>query len=172
MQNNFNEQFIKLFEELTKLCKENNVGDPFSYSRGKEIYQSIKMNHKVAATYSGEDAISKEGKKIEYKSTICKKIKATYNGISVFPSWEEQEKYLKEQKISCYEEHYFFRYDENLSGTIVECWKMSGEKVYDILQPKIKKQFYSKKQKNSKDPRIGVTLSTGEIYKYGTKIEM
>ena len=40
------------------------------------------LKHKVAETYSGPDGIDCDGE-CEYKSTIDKNIKATYNGISV-----------------------------------------------------------------------------------------
>jgi hypothetical protein len=170
MLKTFEEEYIELFEKLTSLCYENKVGDPFSYARGKEIYQAVKFGHKISETYSGADAYNVAGNKVEYKSTISKKINATYNGISVLETWEEQETYLKEQKIKCYEEHFFSRFDKN--GNIVETWKMSGEQVYDILLPKLKKKYLKMKTSNKllKDPRLGATITTGEIYKYGTKM--
>lgn len=170
MSNNFQEQYIELFEKITTICYENGVGDPFSYARGKEIYQAFKLGHTVSQTYSGADAFNSEGKKVEYKSTIGKKISATYNGISVMETWEEQERYLKEQKIECYEEHYFSIFDKN--GNIIETWKMSGKQVYDILEPKLKNKFFKLKNSNKvlKDPRLGATISQGEIYKYATKM--
>jgi hypothetical protein len=166
----FKEQYVELFEKLTKICYENGVGDPFSYARGKEIYQAFKFGHTVAQAYSGADAFNSEGKKVEYKSTIGDKINATYNGISVLETWEEQERYLKEEKILCYEEHFYSRFDKN--GNIVETWKMSGTQVYEILLPKLKKKFMKMKTSNKllKDPRLGATISTGEIYKYATKM--
>lgn len=168
--NNFAQEYIELFEKITQLCYENGVGDPFSYARGKEIYQSLKLGHKVAETYSGADAFNEFGLKVEYKSTIGKNLNATYNGISVFDTWEEQEKYLKEQKILCYTEHYFSRFDKN--GKIAETWKMSGEQVYSILEPKLKIKFFNLKNSKSilKDPRLGATISQEEIYKHGTKL--
>ena len=57
------------------------------------------FGHKVADDYAGEDAIDENGKPVEYKSTIADKIQGTYNGISVHNTWEEQMKYLKEDKI-------------------------------------------------------------------------
>lgn len=170
MSNNFEKEYIELFEKMTNICYKNGAGDPFSYARGKEIYQAFKLGHTVAETYSGPDAINRQGKKVEYKSTISDKINATYNGISIMDTWEEQEKYLKEQKIECYEEHYFSRFDKN--GEIVETWKMSGAQVYSILEPKLKKKFHKRKnvKKTLKDPRLGATISEGEIYKYGIKV--
>jgi len=170
MTKTFEQEYVELFEKLTSLCYQNNVGDPFSYARGKEIYQAVKFGHKVSETYSGADAYNSQGSKVEYKSTISSKINATYNGISVLDSWEEQEKYLKEQKIECYEEHYFSRFDKN--GNIVETWKMTGAQVYSILEPKLRKKFFKMKNSNKslKDPRLGATISHKEIHKYGTKV--
>jgi RNase P protein component len=52
----------------------------------------------------------------------------------------------------------------------VEVWKLESSKVLDILLPKIKKQYPNKKKGNSKDPRIGVTISTKQIKKNGERI--
>ena len=95
------ERFTDLWDEMYKICNKNNWGDPFNYSRGKEIYMANELNHFVAPTLAGADAYEDKEMKIplEYKSTIQKSISATYNGISVQPTWEEQEKYLKEEKI-------------------------------------------------------------------------
>ena len=46
----------------------------------------------------------------------------------------------------------------------------TGEKVLEILLPKIKKQYPKKKNGNAKDPRIGVTVSQKEIKENGERI--
>ena len=38
----------------------------------------------------GKMLLMKNGKPVEYKSTIADKIQGTYNGISVHNTWEEQ----------------------------------------------------------------------------------
>jgi DNA-binding protein Fis len=161
------QKFQKLFEEMYDLCAENGWGDPFSYARSREIHMAGVLSHKVADTYSGADAIDDEGE-VEYKSTINAKINATYNGISVQKDWEEQERYIVEDKVGKYTNHYFARYE---GGKIAEIWKMSGDDVLSLLLPKIKKQFHSKRQKNAKDPRIGVTLTEKEIHQFAEKIK-
>lgn len=153
-----------LFKSLHDLCSENNWGDPFSYARSREIHMATILGHTIADTYSGADAIDEDGE-CEYKSTINEKINATYNGISVFPTWEEQVKYLKEEKICKYKNHYYSRYE---NGTIQDIWKMDGEVVYNLIIEPLKKKFDTVKTK--KDPRLGVTISESNIKKYGTRI--
>ena len=71
-----------LYEQMYDLCEEQGGGAPFSYARSREIYMAGLLGHKVADDYSGEDAIDESGR-CEYKSTIGKSVKGTYNGISV-----------------------------------------------------------------------------------------
>lgn len=161
------QQFKLLFEAMYILCTQQKWGDPFSYARSREIYMAGVLGHQIAFTYSGEDATDEDGE-AEYKSTIAEKIKATYNGISVQPTWEEQEKYIINDKIGKYKNHYYSRFD---GGTIAEIWKLDSENVLNILLPKIENQYPKKRQGNAKDPRIGVTVSTKEIKTYGIKVQ-
>lgn len=161
----YEEKFIDLYEKIVEFCKKNKLGDPFSYARGKEIYAAAKLGHTVAPTLSGPDAYNQSGDPVEYKSTTGKSIKGSYTGISVQKSWDEQVKYLKEEKILPYKEHYFNRFD---GGKLVEAWRLSGQDVYNILLPKIEKSFRSAGQR--KDPRISANITKGEIKKYGKRI--
>ena len=156
------ERYNKAFDELYSVCKEQKWGDPFSYARSREIHIAILLGHKVADTYSGADGFDAEGNPVEYKSTISDKINGTYNGISVQADWETQVSYLSNEKIGCYKHHFFARYHE---GRIVELWRLTGEKVLEILLPKLERQFFKKKK--GKDPRLGATISTSEIHKNG-----
>ena len=160
------QEYCYLFERLYDLCKEQEWGDPGSYARSREIYMAIKFNHQVATTYSGADAFDGD-KPVEYKSTIAKTINGTYNGISVQDTLEEQERYIIEDKIGKYPQHYYARFD---TGKIVEAWKLNSDKVLDILLPKIIKQYPKKKNGGGKDPRIGVTVSQKEIKENGSQI--
>ena len=146
---------------MCELTNRNNWGDPFSYSRGKEILMAHFLKHKVAETYSGPDGIDCDGE-CEYKSTIDKNIKATYNGISVQDTWEKQVEYLTNEKIAKYKNHYFARFDKS-SGEIIEIYMMNGNKVLELLLPKLKNQFVKKNK--GKDPRLGSSLSKKEIIK-------
>jgi hypothetical protein len=160
------QQYKEAFETLYQLCEENGWGDPFSYARSREIHMATTLGHRIADDYSGADAYDEDGG-AEYKSTIAKTINATYNGISVQDSWEKQERYLIEDKIGKYKNHYYARY---VGGKIVEIWKLHCDDVLSILLPKAKKQYPTKKNGNSKDPRIGVTISAKEIREVGIQI--
>jgi len=108
--------------------------------------------------------VNQKGEPVEYKSTISKKINATYNGISVFPTWEEQKEYLANEKIGKYPEHFWARFEE---GRIVEMWKATGKDVLKTLLPKLRRKFEGPR---GKDPRLGATLSATEISEIGTRI--
>ena len=160
------ERFKQLYEEMYSLC---GGSDPFSYARAREIYMANWLGHTVAPKLSGADGYEDKEMTIpvEYKSTIAKNINATYNGISVQDTLEEQERYIIEDKIGKYPYHYYARFAD---GKVVEAWKLTGEKVLEILLPKIKKQYPKKKNGNAKDPRIGVTVSQKEIKENGERI--
>ena len=160
------QEYCHLFERMFELCDEQGWGDPGSYAKAREIYMANALGHKVADTYSGADAYDGDIP-VEYKSTIAKSINATYNGISVQDSWEEQKRYIIEDKIGKYPYHYYARFAD---GKIVEIWKLAADKVLDILLPKIKKQYSKKKNGNAKDPRIGVTVSQKEIRENGIQV--
>ena len=156
-------RFKELYEEMYSLC---GGIDPFSYARAREINMAATFGHTIADTYSGADAYDNQGNWLEYKSTIAEIINATYNGISVQDSWEEQEKYIIEDKIGKYPNHYYARYD---GGKVAEIWKLDCNSVLSILLPKIKKQFEAG-TKHKKDPRIGVSVTTKEIKANGERI--
>ncbi len=148
-----------------KFAKSRGGGDPFSYARSKEILAACKLGHEVAHTYSGADAFNENGDPVEYKSTIDSRVKGAYTGISVQPTWAEQKKYLFEEKLAKYPEHYYNRFE---NGKLVESWRMSGQKVYDLLLPKLRKSYKTVLQK--KDPRLSANITTSEIQKYGTRV--
>ena len=156
-------RFKELYEEMYSLC---GGIDPFSYARAREINMAATFGHTIADTYSGADAYDNQGNWLEYKSTIAEIINATYNGISVQDSWEEQERYIIEDKIGKYQNHYYARYD---GGKVAEIWKLDCNSVLSILLPKIKKQFEAG-TKHKKDPRIGVSVTTKEIKENGERI--
>ena len=121
---------------MYQICEENNWGDPFSYARSREIHLAGLLGHRVADDYSGADAYDNNNNPVEYKSTIGKKLTATYNGISVQNTWEDQVKYLKEDKIGKYKHHYYARYK---SGKVIEVYRLHADVVLSILLPKLSK---------------------------------
>ncbi len=160
------QRYQALYQEMYQLCEEQGWGDPFSYARSREIHMAGVLGHTIADDYSGADAFDDDGG-CEYKSTIADKVNATYNGISVQDTWEEQERFIREDKIGKYPNHYYARYD---GGKIAEIWKLDCKTVLSILMPKIERQYPKKKNGNHKDPRIGVTVSTKEITTNGQRI--
>jgi len=163
MSKTFQKEFKRLYTEMANLCdEEKGVGDPFSYGRAKEILTSIELEHEISETLSGADGIDQNGA-CEYKATSGKNISGTYNGISVQPTWEDQEKYLKEEKLGKYENHYICRFEGGKG--IVEIWKLSGKDVMTILIPKLKKKYDTVLDK--KDPRLGASITKKDIHNYG-----
>ena len=158
-------RYQALYEEMYALCENNGWGDPFSYARSREIHMAGILGHRIADDYSGADAFDDDGG-CEYKSTIANSINATYNGISVQDTWEDQCRYIIEDKIGKYENHYYARFD---GGKIAEVWKLDANNVLQILLPKIKKQF-DEGTSHKKDPRIGVKIGRKEIESYGKRI--
>ena len=148
---------------MYEVCERNGWGDPFSYARSREIHMAITLKHTVAQTYAGADAIDEAGN-AEYKSTIQDNISGAYRGISVQSTWEEQERYLIQDKIGCYQHHYFARFD---GSKLVELWRLDGNDVLGILLPKLRKQFDRYKTSKPKDPRLNASVTKTEIYKYG-----
>ena len=158
-----NQEWLDCFNKLQSLSDQLNVGDPFNYNRGREIHTAITLGLEVSDTLSGADAY-KDGDPVELKSTIGK-LKATYNGVSVQPTWEEQERYLVEDKIGKYKYHYICRYE---GSKLAECYVLSGDDVLSILLPKFHKQYHQ--ERNAKDPRLGQQLNASEIRKYGFSV--
>ena len=158
------QEYKQLFERMAQLCDEQGWGDPFSYARSKEILAAISLGHKVATTFSGADAFDKQGRPLEYKSTTGEKCKGSYTGISVQPTWEQQDKYLREEKIVPYR-HYYNRFKD---GKLVESYEMDGEKVYKILKDKLEKSYPT--ALNKKDPRLSANITWGEIEANGHRV--
>lgn len=161
------QRYLDAFAALYAAAEEMNAGDPMSYARSREIHLACLLGHTVADTYSGADAFEQDGTPVEYKSTIGKAISATYNGISVQPTWEDQEEYLIEHKIGCYPQHFYARYE---GSEVAEVWVLDSDTVLSLLLPKARKQYATKRNGKAKDPRIGVTLSAGEIRKHGRRL--
>jgi len=151
--------------EADKLARKANLGDIFSYSRVKEVLIAEQLGHSINTEYSGADGFDKSNRPCEYKSTVGRRIQATYNGISVQPTWEEQENYLRNKKIGKYPFHYYARFE---GTTIAELWKLKAEDVLTILLPKLKKSYETTLSR--KDPRLGYTIPTSQIRKYGERL--
>ena len=167
------DKFVQLFKQLGTLSQQNKWGDPFSYARSREIMASIKLGHDICGTYSGADAFTKcELKKpIEYKSTIGEKIKGAYTGISVFPTWSEQYKYLETKKIGKYL-HFYNRFSNH---ELAESWTVPTNKVLEILSTKLRKNFnedglLKPSHLKKKAPRLSSSMTANEIINNGVRV--
>ena len=159
-----NKELKEAMDTVWSICKELDYGDPFSFARGKEIYTALALGHQVSSTLSGADAYLPTGEPVEYKSTTDKNPKGSYTGISVKPTWEQQDEYLYKKKIACYTKHFFSRYD----GPLAEVWEMSGEDAYRVLKPKLKASYPTTLNKN--DPRLSAGISWTDIKNFGKKV--
>jgi len=157
------QRWLNSFNELQTLSNELGVGDPFNYNRGREIHTALTLGLTISPTLSGADAYY-NGNPVELKSTIGS-LKATYNGISVHPTWQEQEEYLVNKKLGKYKQHYICRYN---GAMLEEVWMLSSDDVLAILLPKFHKQYHS--NRNAKDPRLGQQINATEIKKFGTRV--
>ena len=61
----------------------------------------------------------------------------------------------------------YARYD---GAQVAEVWVLDADTVLSLLLPKAQRQYTSKRNGNAKDPRIGVTISAGEIRKHGRRL--
>ena len=157
------ERYVKLYDEMGQLCEQEGWGDPYSYARSKEIRLAFALGHDVATHLSGADAYDENGQPVEYKSTVGKNISGTYNGISVQPSWEEQVKYLRKEKIGKYKHHFIARF---CGSKIAEIWRLTGDDVCDILERKLKRHYPGR----GADPRLGANICMTEIKTFGTQV--
>ena len=160
------EEFAQLFKRMYQICEQQQWGDPFSYARSREIHMANTLGHQIGSTLSGADAIDQDGE-CEYKSTIGPQIQATYNGISVQPTWEQQLAYLKTEKIGKYKNHYYARYK---GANIVELYKLSVDKVLEFILPKLYTQYH--RENKGKDPRLGVTIPKKYIVEHATLMDL
>ena len=160
------EVFAQLFKRMYQICEQQQWGDPFSYARSREIHMANTLGHQIGSTLSGADAIDEDGE-CEYKSTIGPQIQATYNGISVQPTWEQQLAYLKTEKIGKYKNHYYARYK---GANIVELYKLSVDKVLEFILPKLYTQYH--RENKGKDPRLGVTIPKKYIVEHATLMDL
>ncbi len=163
--NEAQKRYVELYKEMAALCDSEGWGDPFSYARSKEILTAIQLGHTVSETLSGADGFNQSGEPVEYKSTTAKRPKGSYTGISVHDTWYEQAKYLQEEKILKYPEHYYSRFE---NGKIAEIWMMTGEKVYQVLMPKLHKKWPTVLEQ--KDPRLSADVTWSDIKKHGTQV--
>jgi len=164
------------FERLTEsvanlyaICGRKNYGDPFASGRLREMILAEHLGHKICDTLHGADAYGADGYIREYKTTSDNNyLKGRYD-VSFYTTWKEQKEYLITKKLGSCKYHYFalFTYEQKLK----QIWVMHGDKVMEILFPKIKKSWDSLiKREYKKHPALYGTVTKSEIEKFGAKI--
>lgn len=157
-----------LNESFRRLRDEFGFDDLTNYGRLKEFAMAAALGHEFPGEYADADAFDENGSPVEYKSTVQEIINATYNGISVQPTWDDQLQYLREEKICKYGDHFYARFPRH-NLEIREMYRLDGSTVLELLLPKLKRQFDSQKQR--KDPRLGSSIGQTDIREYGTRVK-
>jgi hypothetical protein len=67
----------------------------------------------------------------------------------------------------CIRDSYYARYE---GATVAEVWVLDSDDVLSLLLPKAQKQYATKRNGKAKDPRIGLTISAGEIRRHGRRL--
>lgn len=166
-------------QEVIHIANMIGVGDPLAPCRYREILMANYLSHEVSETLQGCDAfkITDKGKRevYEYKTKTCKRSKKTGEilpsslegryDLSSQINWEEQDKYLRKEKIMNYKYHYYAVFNEKQQ--MKELWMLSGKKVYNLLLPAIKEKYFQDKSR-LKNQSLYVSLSAEKIRKNGT----
>ena len=162
------QEAVEQILRLLRYFKKEGLGNPFNYNRGFEFLQAFFLGFSLLPVGGGSDFIKLETKKTgEGKGTEWKGFGKTgkekshswsYNGTSRFDTLEEQEVYCK-KKIMRDDYHYWtvFDYEE---GKLVKTYKVKNVDVWSLIWTKWEKSWHNP---NSKDPRIGGTVSTKEL---------
>jgi len=141
-------------EVMTILSEEGLSTDP---RKLREIQASIQTGCQPNSEKSGPDCFYQEDGQwypAERKSCVTKNINGSYTGISVKSSWDEQVEYLN-SKVKAF------------TGALVESWYLTGEQVFDIILPMLKKAYPT--TLNKADPRLSASVCMTKIKQYGTQ---
>jgi len=109
----------------------------------------------------------------ERKSTVGKNCKGAYTGISNQDTWPKQDALLI-KKIKNMGRHYYDRFDKK-TGELLESWWINGPKVYELLAPRVKKDFNRKAAAFADgnppaDPRLSANITWTDIQDHGTQV--
>ena len=136
----------------------------------RETIASLQTGCRPSTNKSGADCYYFEnGEWLPAERKSCtngEHISGSYTGISVKSTWEEQVLYLK-SKIQAMGRHYYDRFDSS-TGVLVESWYLTGEQVFDIILPMVKKSYPT--TLNKADPRLSASVCMTKIKQYGTQV--
>jgi hypothetical protein len=142
-------------------------GDPFAAGRIREIILVNTLGHEIANTLHAEDAIGIDGYRREYKTQLHSRSWAGRYDVSRQGTWEEQEHYLRHEKIGNCLYHYFASFTED--NVLMEIHAMSGAIALSLILPKIKAQYFEDRT-NKKHQDLYATLSGYDIVNNSIKI--
>jgi hypothetical protein len=154
-------------ESLYEVCNKMNWGDPFASGRIREIILVNTLGHEIADTLHNEDATGIDGLRREYKTQLNSRSWAGRYDVSRYPTWEEQEHYLRHEKIGNCVYHYFASFTED--NILMEIYAMSGAVALGLIMPKIKAQYHEDRT-NKKHQDLYATLSGSDIITNSIKI--
>jgi hypothetical protein len=135
----------------------------------REVIASLLTGCEVRKEKSGPDCYftkDEQPQPAERKSTTSHNIKGSYTGQSNQKTWEGQVEYTK-KKVKNMRRHYFDKFCSK-TGQLLESWYLTGDQVFDIILPKIEKDFFNPKQRA--DPRLAASVCMTEIKRYGTQV--
>ena len=172
---NLDKQIIEASIHLHKLlAKAGYSTDPRTY---RETVAALLTGCRPTIEKSGADCylLKEDGSeaKCERKSSEGK-LAAAYTGISWQESWEEFERYIREDKIGNCEWHYFDHFDKQ-TGALVECYRIPGDLLVEKKIASLRKQWENRLEKMRhgklpKDPRMSFTLGARFIRTHGEPI--
>ena len=160
-------KLVGLYIDLTTLLTER--GLPTDPRKLREVIASIQTGCIARKEKSGPDCYYMEGAQqqpAERKSTISNNIKGAYTGQSNKNTWNEQVEYTK-RKVKDMKRHYFDRFCAK-TGKLEESWYLTGDQVYDIVLPQLRKDYFDPKPKA--DPRLKASVCMTEIKQNGIKV--
>ena len=173
--NTLDEQIIEASIRLHQLmAKAGYSTDPRTY---RETVAALLTGCRPTIEKSGADCylLREDGSeaKCERKSSEGK-LGGAYTGISWQEIWEEQERYIREDKIGNCEWHYFDHFDKR-TGSLVECYRIPGDLLVDKKIAGLHKQWEDRlekmrKGKLPKDPRLSFSLGARFIRTHGESI--
>ena len=165
------DQFEETARKLLNIAAKLGYGDPFASGRAREILLAKLLGHKVHTELHGPDArIWNEEAghflTFEYKTSFEKYGLHGRYDVSWQPTWEEQKRYLKHEKIGGKHSHYFATFDQQYN--VVDVYSIPGKKVHELLLPKFEEKYRGKETiTKNKISTLYAQLGSPDIQKHG-----
>jgi len=158
---------VECIKKLVDIFDELGLGDPFAAGRAREAILADFLSHELGDELHGCDAYNKEGDLFEYKTKTDDFPIAGRYDVSSQPTWDDQVKYLQEEKIANNAKHYYATFTKKFDLTQV--WEIDGDKVLELLLPKLNNKYHQDKT-NLKVQNLHATLTAKDIRENGKRI--